>query len=147
MQRCISFYLHGYMIGIPALMLIQVLGPMIVMDGGKKLFSLSAAALCVVDVIGDLLNAFVFHGGSFGMGLATSVAFMIQLAMLLGRFFRAGSYSTKNMSKTNQGEVNPPPDLSYSSISAKVRMASLTFSFMASRAATMMAEKNRGSFF
>lgn len=95
MQRCISFYLHGYMIGIPALMLIQVLGPMIVMDGGKKLFSLSAAALCVVDVIGDLLNAFVFHGGSFGMGLATSVAFMIQLAMLLGRFFRAGSYSTK----------------------------------------------------
>ncbi len=85
-------YLHGYMIGIPALMLIQVLGPMIVMDGGKKLFSLSAAVLCVVDVIGDLLNAFVFHGGSFGMGLATSVAFMIQLAMLLGRFFRAGSY-------------------------------------------------------
>jgi len=85
-------YLHGYMIGIPALMLILVLGPMIVMDGGKKLFSLSAAALCVVDVIGDLLNALVFHGGSFGMGLATSAAFMIQLAMLLGRFFRADSY-------------------------------------------------------
>ena len=85
-------YLHGYMIGIPALMLIQVLGPMVVMDGGKKLFSLSAAALCVTDVIGDLLNAFVFHGGSFGMGLATSVSFVVQLAILLSRFFRAGSY-------------------------------------------------------
>ncbi|MBQ3476895.1 MAG: hypothetical protein IJH25_01825 [Clostridia bacterium] len=85
-------YLHGYMIGIPALMLIQVLGPMIVMDGGKKLFSLSAAVLCVSDVIGDLLNAFVFHGGSFGMGLATSAAFVIQLGMLLGRFFRGDSY-------------------------------------------------------
>ena len=85
-------YLHGYMIGIPALMLIQVLGPMVVMDGGKKLFSLSAAVLCVVDVIGDLLNAFVFHGGSFGMGLATSVAFVIQLAMLLGRSFRRDGY-------------------------------------------------------
>ena len=41
-------YLHGHMFGIPALMLIQVLGPMIVMDGGKKLFSLSAAVLCVL---------------------------------------------------------------------------------------------------
>lgn len=85
-------YLHGYMVGIPALMLIQVLGPMIVMDGGKKLLSLSAAALCVVDVIGDLLNALVFHGGCFGMGLATSAAFVIQLAMLMGRFFSRDSY-------------------------------------------------------
>jgi len=29
-------YLHGYMIGIPALMLIQVVGPMIVTDDGKS---------------------------------------------------------------------------------------------------------------
>lgn len=46
----------------------------------------------MVNVIGDLLNAFVFHWDSFGMGLATSAAFVIQLAMLLDRLFREGSY-------------------------------------------------------
>ncbi len=98
-------YLHGYMIGIPALMLIELLGPMIVMDGGKKLFSLSAAGLCVADVIGDLLNVLVFHGGSFGMGLATSVAFVIQLAMLLGRFFRKDGYFRFSLKSCHIGSM------------------------------------------
>ena len=81
-------YLHGYMFGIPALMLIQILGPIIVMDGGKKLFSLSAAVLCVADIVGDVLNVLVFHGGVFGMGMATSVSFLLQLGMLLSHFIR-----------------------------------------------------------
>lgn len=85
-------YLRGYMFGIPAVMLIQVIGPMIVMDGGKRLFSLSAAVLCISDVIGDLLNALVFHGGNFGMGIATSAAFLIQLLMILSHFFRKRGY-------------------------------------------------------
>ena len=85
-------YLHGYMPGIPALMLIRVLGPVIVMDGGKRLFSLSAAALCVSDVIGDLLNVFVFHGGSFGMGMATSAAFILQLLLILSHFLKKDGY-------------------------------------------------------
>mgnify|MGYP002624020693 CR=1 FL=1 len=85
-------YLHGYLFGIPALMLIEVLGPIIVMDGGKKLFGLSATVLCVADVAGDLANALVFHGGAFGMGVATSAAFIIQLAMLVGHFLRKDGY-------------------------------------------------------
>ncbi len=85
-------YLRGYMFGIPALMLIQVIGPMIVMDGGKRLFSLSAAVLCISDVIGDLMNALVFHGDNFGMGIATSAAFLFQLLMISSHFFRKRGY-------------------------------------------------------
>ncbi len=85
-------YLHGYMFGIPALMMIQVVGPVVVMDGEKRLFTLSAALLCVADVIGDLMNALVFHGGNFGMGMATSVAFFLQLMMILSHFFRKKGY-------------------------------------------------------
>ncbi len=85
-------YLQGYMLGIPALMLIQVIGPMIVMDGGKRLFSLSAAVLCISDVIGDLMNALVFHGDNFGMGIATSIAFLAQLLMISSHFFRKRGY-------------------------------------------------------
>ncbi len=85
-------YLHGYMFGIPALMMIQVLGPVIVMDGKKKLFSLSAAVLCITDIIGDMINVLVFKGGNFGMGLATSIAFVFQLLMIMTHFFRKKGY-------------------------------------------------------
>ncbi len=84
-------YIHGYMIGIPAVMLTQLLGPMCVMDGAKKRFILSVVTLCAVDVAGDLFNVFVFHGGVFGMGVATAVSFMIQcLILLLHLFERKG---------------------------------------------------------
>ena len=43
-------------------------------------------------MIGDLLNALVLHGGAFGMGLATSAAFVVQLALLLGRFLKGDGY-------------------------------------------------------
>ncbi len=76
-------YLHGYMIGIPAVMLTQFLGPMCVMDGAKKRFLLSAVTLCIVDVIGDLLNVFILHGGVFGMGAATSFSFICQFLILV----------------------------------------------------------------
>lgn len=85
-------YLRGYMIGIPALMAVQVLGPMVVMDGGKKLFTLSAVMLCLVDIVGDLLNVTVFRGGSFGMGLATSAAFLLQLVVLQMHYRNGNGY-------------------------------------------------------
>ncbi len=82
-------YLRGYLIGIPAVIMTQVLSPYLVMDNGKKLVSLSATVLCVADIAGDLLNALVFHGGIFGMGLATSVAMWLQL-LVLGTHFLIG---------------------------------------------------------
>lgn len=35
-------YLRGYMIGLPAFLLVEVFGPVLVMDNGKKLFSFSS---------------------------------------------------------------------------------------------------------
>ena len=49
-------YLYGYMAGIPAVIMIQVIGPNLVMDNGKTRFALSSAVLCVTDIAGDLLN-------------------------------------------------------------------------------------------
>ena len=66
------FYLKGYMPGIPAMILIQIISPMIVLDNGKYLLTTSAAILFAADIAGDLMNAFVFHGGTLGMGLASS---------------------------------------------------------------------------
>ena len=38
-------YLNGYAFGIPAMLLVQVFGPILVMDNGKKLFSVSSTVL------------------------------------------------------------------------------------------------------
>lgn len=81
-------YLAGFIWGVPFMMLIQVLGPIIVMDSGKSLFTFSAFALAVSDIIGDLVNVFVFHGGNFGMGLATSLAYVLQFAILITHFLK-----------------------------------------------------------
>ena len=85
-------YLDGYRLGIPALMLVQVIAPVLVMDDGKKLFSMSSIVLCVVDIVCDLLNVFVFRGGTFGMGLATSLSYWAQAVMLIAHFVRPDHY-------------------------------------------------------
>ena len=85
-------YLRGYMIGLPAFLLVEVFGPVLVMDNGKKLFSFSSAVLCTADILGDLLNTLVFHGGAFGMGLATSFGYILQLLVLLVHFTKPNHF-------------------------------------------------------
>lgn len=85
-------YLRGYLIGIPAVVMIQVVSPFLVMDNDKRLVSLSAIVLCAVDIVGDLLNAIVIRGGIFGMGLATSIAMWLQLLILTLHFVGKGHY-------------------------------------------------------
>lgn len=86
-------YLHGYLFGIIPLLLIQVTAPILVMDGGRGVFMISAAVMCVCDITGDLLNVFVFHGGAFGIGVATSIGFIVQMSILLIAFlFRKGYF-------------------------------------------------------
>ena len=85
-------YMHGLMIGIPATMLVHVMGPLDVMDNGKRLFTVSSLCLCAVDITGDLLNVFVFRGGTFGMGLTTSISHLVQLLILFRHFLRPKHY-------------------------------------------------------
>ena len=81
-------YLRGYLFGIPALILVQVMGPIVVMDNGNRYFIVSAVVMCVTDIAGDLVNALVLHGGTFGMGIATSVALTVQLVMMTAFLLR-----------------------------------------------------------
>lgn len=99
-----SDYLKGYMIGIPFVLLVQVLGPIAVLDNGKKFVTLSAVVLCIVDVSGDLLNAYVFKQGMFGMGLATSAAYLVQTGVLLIHFTKKESFFRLSFQRVS-GEI------------------------------------------
>ncbi len=98
-------YLHGYMFGIPAVMLIQIIGPFIAMDNGKGFFSFSAILLCVSDIIGDLVNAIILKGGVFGMGFATAISLWIQLLFLLTYYLKKNCYFTFSLSGVKAGQI------------------------------------------
>ena len=57
-------------------------------DGALGLVKLSAALVAVFDIVGDLLNVFVFHGGLGGMGTATSISYIAAALALLPYFTR-----------------------------------------------------------
>ena len=85
-------YLRGYLIGIPAMMLLQIIGPILILDNGKKLFTISSIVLGAAAIAGDLANVFIFRGGAFGMGAATSASYMIQLLVVCYYLIRKNSY-------------------------------------------------------
>ena len=90
-------YIGGFMYGIPFMMLIQVIGPVIVMDSGKGLFTSSAFLFGGLNIAGDWLNGYVLHGGNFGMGLATSISYLAQFLLLMAHFMRRDSYFTASL--------------------------------------------------
>ena len=77
-----SGYMAGFIIGAPASMGALILVPFLQMAGRSGLLIASVLGMTVTDVAFDLLNVKVFHGGMFGMGLASSLSYYV--AMVIG---------------------------------------------------------------
>ena len=75
---------------------ISVASGAVQMDGGAGLVRISGITTCIADVVGDLLNIFVFHGGLAGMGAATAISNVCAAAVLLVYFFRSGRLFSLN---------------------------------------------------
>ncbi len=59
----------------------------------------------MTDIAGDLLNVFVFHGGAFGMGLATSLSYIVQLLVLMPLFFSKKGYFRLSLKAIRPGSL------------------------------------------
>ncbi|MBR5742696.1 MAG: hypothetical protein IKX85_02760, partial [Clostridia bacterium] len=81
-------YLVGFILGAPAFLLAQILVPFMQIAGRRKRLAAAVAAMTVSDVIFDFLSVFVFDGGTFGMGLASTLSYYVALGVLIGYFFR-----------------------------------------------------------
>lgn len=92
-----SEYLKGYLIGVPAVMLVQIISPILIIDNNKNLVQISALVMCVADIIGDIANAVIFHGNVYGMGVATSAAYILQLLVMMSHFICKKSYFCFNL--------------------------------------------------
>ena len=92
-------YLRGYMLGAPFFFLSQLLNTYLQTIGKRKRVTCSVIAMIVVNVIGDLLSVFLFHGSMFGIGLVSSLSYlascMVSFGGLVGKdsFFRFGRIS------------------------------------------------------
>ena len=98
-------YMRGYLFGIPALLIVQIIGPLVILDNGKKIFSLSAVILCIIDIIFDLANVLIFHGGTYGMGIATSVSLWVQLIMLVVFLLSKNGTSFLSLKSLSSGDI------------------------------------------
>ncbi len=78
-------YLAGFIVGAPGSMGALVLVPFMQMAGQSGLLIAAVLGMTVADVALDLLNVLVFHGGMFGMGLASSLSYYI--ALIVGCFY------------------------------------------------------------
>ena len=78
-------YLTGFIIGAPAFLMAQTLVPYLQMSGKGLRLALAVVFMTVSDIVFDLLNVFVFKGGTLGMGIASSLSYY--LAFIIG-----GSY-------------------------------------------------------
>ena len=80
-----SSYMAGFVIGAPASMGALILVPFLQMAGQGNLLIAAVLGMTVADVVLDLLNVTVFHGGMFGMGLASSLSYYV--AVLIGGWY------------------------------------------------------------
>ena len=81
-------YIRGYGIACPLIILISLLLPIMQIDGEMNRLLIAVVLMTVGDIAADLLNVMVFHGGMFGMALATAISYLLAFLVLLPHFFK-----------------------------------------------------------
>ena len=80
-----SDYLLGFIIGAPAFLASTILVPFMQLAGKQTRLVIAVLLMTISDIVFDALNVFVFHGGMFGMGLASSLSYYV--AFIVGIFY------------------------------------------------------------
>ncbi len=81
-------YIRGYGIACPGIIFVAFLMPLMQMDGEMNRLMFAVTVMTAGDIVADLLNVLVFHGGMFGMALATAVSYYLALLMLMPHFVK-----------------------------------------------------------
>ncbi len=79
-------YLQGFIIGVPAFLIAQIMVPYLQMGGRRMRLVTAVLVMTVLDIAFDLINVLLIHGGIFGMGLASSLSYYAAVIVGLGYF-------------------------------------------------------------
>ena len=100
-------YLLGIAIGLPAMNVVRVMNAFVTIDNGGNLSVISSVTLTVVDIVLDIVVAFVIHGDTFEMGLATSISYYAALLVLLTHFRRRERLMRFSLKNVRREEIIP----------------------------------------
>ena len=81
-------YLKGCILGAPAFILAQIMVPFMQISGNRSRLVVAVLTMTVSDIVFDILNVFIFHGGTFGMGLASTLSYYLALLVGITYFLR-----------------------------------------------------------
>ena len=101
-------YLESSSLSLPAVAMVTILTPIMQFDSDRHRALISVVVLSVSDIIGDLVCIFVFDGGLWGMGIATTVSCWLAAGVLLLHFFNPNanfSYLPESMQVKNLYEI------------------------------------------
>lgn len=97
-------YIRGFMIGAVPYIFSALFIPALQINGKNKLITVSVIALSAVDILGDFANVFIFHGGMFGMGLATSLSYFVSAAILLSGLLDRNAFMDMHLARYGSDE-------------------------------------------
>ncbi|MCQ2796656.1 MAG: hypothetical protein MJ213_05125 [Bacilli bacterium] len=80
-------YLKGFSICLPFYVINGVIRPTVILDGNRKLVVFSLIAIIGFTILGDFINVTYLNGGIFGIGVSTSIAYIVSTLLLLSHFF------------------------------------------------------------
>lgn len=84
----VSDYIKGLSFGIPFLCFSSLLMSLLHLEGHKSLAFAATIVSSAANVAGDLLCAYVFHGGMFGMALATTFSYVVSVMVMASYYLR-----------------------------------------------------------
>ena len=100
-----SRYMAGFAIGMPATVAALVLVPFLQMAGKNGLLIAAVLGMTVTDVAFDFLNVLVFHGGMFGMGLASSLSYYVAIFICVGYFLSKKCAFTFSLDRVRRRKI------------------------------------------
>ena len=101
----LSAYVRGYLLGVPFLSTARVLSGYMHLDHDSARPVYSLVIMTIVNIIGNLIVAFVIKGDLFGIALATSIANVVWFLVLCGHFLRKDRELKFNLSEIKNALV------------------------------------------
>ena len=101
-------YIRGLILGTPFVFLSQIMGAYLQTMGKHRLLMGSVVAMTVSNIACDLASVLVFDGGMFGIGLATSLSYVVAFAVGIFSFLKKDClcrFSTKGVSRAVMVEI------------------------------------------
>lgn len=83
-----SSYLLGLVFSLPLMILLLVSNSLMRLDSDAGRVVIAVIVMTILDIAGDLANVFIFHGGLFGMGLATTLSYLSAFIIMSLHFLK-----------------------------------------------------------